>query len=182
MFCPNCGEELKEPNQKFCHYCGNELSATTRAPQLRTERAQEVSPISSPSTPEVAEAQFIVQKPITSVGVGPNSKKCLVFAIVSIGLAVASWIVGFNTFLFSIIIHRGDPPLIRIIIGVIVAISLNIVGLVFGIISRVNKAKARQLESPNTVEKLGGAFGIVGICMNAVLMGVGFILLMIILI
>lgn len=177
MFCPNCGEELRNSNQSFCHYCGSELSATTRAPQIRTERIQEIPPVYSPSTPEIAETQFIVQKPFTTVGIGPNSKKCLAFAIVSIGLAVAAWIVGFNVFFWSFVMYWNDPPTIRIIVGVIVAISLNVVGLVFGTISRVNKAKARNMESPNTVEKLGGAFGIVGICMNAVLMVVGFIFL-----
>ncbi|MFX1288970.1 MAG: zinc-ribbon domain-containing protein, partial [Promethearchaeota archaeon] len=28
MFCPNCGEKLETPNQRFCASCGREIQTT----------------------------------------------------------------------------------------------------------------------------------------------------------
>ncbi|KKN24757.1 hypothetical protein LCGC14_0891630 [marine sediment metagenome] len=52
MFCPNCGIELKEPNQAFCMKCGSEVGAPLETPQLRTERPRQVSTNTSQSPSE----------------------------------------------------------------------------------------------------------------------------------
>ena len=43
MFCPICGEELKDPNQKFCKYCGSKIQITSEAPKQQiTPRDTEI--------------------------------------------------------------------------------------------------------------------------------------------
>ena len=37
MFCPHCGEKLKDSNQKFCQNCGSEISTAAENSQIITE-------------------------------------------------------------------------------------------------------------------------------------------------
>ena len=86
MICPNCGEKLESPNQKFCVSCGSEILYTPDAPQLKAEENQ----VSSPVKPiPVYESKSIkVEKP------RPHSKKCCAFAMVSLALAIAGYSLG----------------------------------------------------------------------------------------
>jgi uncharacterized membrane protein len=68
------------------------------------------------------------------------------------------------------------------VLGLIIAIILNITGLIFGILSRTNCSKARRFELENTLEKVGGVFGVFGIVLNSIPVVVVLIILIIALI
>ena len=80
MYCPNCGEKLDSQNQKYCSTCGSDLTYTPEPPQLRAEEDQLSSPVRSIPVYE--------PKPVKEGDLGPISRKCLVFAIGSIALAI----------------------------------------------------------------------------------------------
>ena len=163
MFCPNCGEKLESQNQKFCSSCGSELfntPDTPQAPQLRAEENQ--------VSPTVRSVPVYEPKTINVGGPGPHSKKCLAFAIVSIAFAVVGYVFGgvnIMRFLLPFAFYLGYSIGF---IGLIVAVILNITGLVFGILSRTNSSKAGKFEPINTLEKMGSVFSVFGIIMNSI--------------
>lgn len=164
MFCPNCGEKLESQNQKFCVSCGSDLPYTPDAPQIKAEENQVSSTIRSVPVYE--------SKPIKVGGSGPYSKKCFAFALVSIALAIVGFSFGginlIRTFLPAYFFPYYPGGLGGGIVGLIIAIVLNIGGLVFGILSRVNSSKAGKNEPVNTLEKLGSVVAVFGIIMNAI--------------
>jgi hypothetical protein len=56
----------------------------------------------------------------------------------------------------------------RMIVELIIITIIHVVGVVFGIVSRVNGQKARNLDPENAAEKVGSLFGLGGIIINAV--------------
>ncbi|KKN24759.1 hypothetical protein LCGC14_0891650 [marine sediment metagenome] len=168
MFCPSCGSELTEPNQSFCSKCGSEIGARLEIPQLRTERPRQVSTNTLQSPPESTSVQIYQQKPMIKEGrPGPYSKKCLVFAIVSIGLAISGLVISTGSVIFAMISWFGFAQnSIGFLLRLIIVIVLNIIGLLFAIESRLDSKKAGELEPVNTVEKIGSIFAIIGIIVN----------------
>jgi len=163
MFCPNCGEKLESQIQKFCPNCGSKLSYTPDAPGLKAAVNQAESTVKS--TPIYASKTFKVDGP------GPHSKMCFAFALVSIALAIVSFNFGAISFFRTILPIRLFPFYIGGsggVIGLVIAIVLNIVGLIFGITSRVNSSKAGEYEPINTLEKIGSVVSIFGIIINAI--------------
>ena len=175
MFCSYCGVQLTNPNQKFCHNCGKVIEdrIISKTPQLRTGGTQYV-----PTTVSVPTHGYTNIPAIQNISVkeegrpGPLSVKCFVFALVSIGIAIIAAILGGGVFLFSRIFGvRGNFfNIMRIILWIIVLIA-QFVGLIFGIQSRKNSKKAVSIEPRNTLEKLGSVFGIIGIIVNAIAIG-----------
>ncbi|MFX0104611.1 MAG: zinc-ribbon domain-containing protein [Candidatus Hodarchaeota archaeon] len=170
MFCPNCGTELLSSNQKFCHNCGGEIPPLLRATNFRIE----IPTISQPKLKNegyqniIAKSRYfpvIKQQPIQVGLPGPYSKRCLSLSIISILVAIFDWILNYIIFRFQIIILPVFD--FRIIMLLTNAIIINIVGLIFGILSRSNSAKAGILEPGNSVEKVGSTFAILGIIINA---------------
>ena len=169
MFCPNCGERLESQNQKFCASCGSVLSYTPPdSPQPRVEENQVSSPVRSVPVYE--------SKTIKVGGPGPHSKKCFAFAFVSVALAIVGYSSGgiffIRNFLPGYFLQYyfgglggglgGGPG------GLIIAVVLNITGLIFGILSRVNTIKAGVSEPINALEQFGSVVAVFGIIMNAI--------------
>ncbi len=177
MFCPNCGEKLKSQDQSFCASCGSEIHSTPppEAPQVRAEEKQVSSPvISVPVYPS---------KPVKVGGPGSHSKKSFAFAIVSLALACVGYAFGASIFRGILFPYSYYYPYYSFrVIGLIIAVILNITGLIFGILSRTNSSKARISEPINTLEKLGSVFAIFGIVINSIPLVVVSIILIIMLI
>ncbi|TES98300.1 MAG: zinc ribbon domain-containing protein [Promethearchaeota archaeon] len=166
MFCPNCGERYESQNQKFCTNCGSELSNIFDAPQTPQLRVEENQASSTVRSIPVYES-----KSIKVGGPGPNSKMCFAFAIVSIALAIAGFIFGgnyfFRYFIYSLLPYYPGGLGLGIV-GLIIAIALNIGGLIFAILSRVNSSKAGKNEPRNTLEQFGSVVAVFGIIMNII--------------
>jgi len=176
MFCPNCGEKLKSQDQSFCASCGSEIQSTLppEAPQVRAEEKQVLSPARS--------VPVYPSKPIKVGGPGPHSKKSFAFALVSLALAGVGFAFGARTFMGILMPYSSYYPYSSSWLGLIIAVILNITGLVFGILSRTNSSKARISEPINTLEKLGSVFAIFGIVINSIPIVVVSIILIIMLI
>jgi len=167
MFCQNCGEKYESQNRRFCTNCGSELSNVFDIPQTPQVRVEENQASSTVRSIPVYES-----KSIKVGGPGPNSKMCFAFAIVSIALAIAGFIFGgnyfFRFFLYSFMSPIFSGGLHLGIIGLIIAIVLNIGGLIFAIISRVNSSKAGKNEPINILEQFGSVVAVFGIIMNII--------------
>ena len=156
MYCTNCGVKL-DGQQKFCPTCGAEL--------LEGSEVQSTSYATVP----VQSMQIIDGTP------GLDSKKCLGFSIPSVAMAVATLVIAGLLRLFFLL----GMPLPLFIIGVIIGIIINIVGLTFGIISRINGYKATKSEPKNAIVTVGSIFAILGIIGNAILIIVALIVMVI---
>lgn len=53
---------------------------------------------------------------------------------------------------------------------------LNGLGLIFGIVARVNASRAKKYETDNTIRKVGGLFSILGIVFNSMAIGLAVII------
>ena len=186
MFCPNCGRELKVPNQRFCVHCGNDLTIISKTSQSRTDGTQYLA---IPRTkPIPADSYFPVRKK-EKVVPGPHSKKCLGFALVSIGIGLFAYYFGSNalSYIFlrsmfpSSYFDYSESEIIRLLfILLIIVLCLHVFGLTLGILSRKESRKAGELEPTNSVEKAGSVFGIFGIITNSIALIVSLIMAIII--
>jgi len=174
MSCKNCGEKL-EPHQNFCPSCGSVVLDSPDATQLRVQENQVSSTVRS--VPD--------SKPINAVRPGLHSKKCFAFAIVSLVLAGAGLIYGGGIVmrLLSPYYYYYPYPYYSFGLGgFIIAVVLNITGLIFGILSKTNSSKAKKFEPINTLRKVGGVFSVFGIVLNSIPVAVVAIILIIMLI
>ncbi len=160
MFCPNCGEKLESQDQRFCARCGSEILSPSvpAVPQLPAEEIQVQTPTSS--------VPIYDSKPIKVQGLGSHSKKCFSYSLVSIAFFIVGFIFGVINLLRFILPFHFFPFLSRGFIMWIIAIVLHFVGLIFGILSRVNSKRARNLEADHALEKVGSVFGVFGIILN----------------
>ena len=157
----------------FCHICGINLSNILNRPELRTERSQNKAIAKSQSTPVYTGFPVSKQKLVKKREVGPYSKKCLGFALLSFAIAIFCVFAGGAILLLIIISRYAFVGLI----GFIVSILANSVGLIFGILSRVNKTKAGKAEPSNSHKKVGSVFGILGIIFNSIELGLALIIM-----
>ncbi|MFX0179771.1 MAG: zinc-ribbon domain-containing protein [Candidatus Hodarchaeota archaeon] len=180
MFCPHCGEKLKDPDQKFCQNCGSELSTPAGDSQLITEIESVPSKIESPSIPKTIEAPVSDKQILTPGTPGRFSKKCLAFAIVSICIAIPFLIIGFNIFRYSGQLFvfslnemaRRFPALIALIV-------IHFIGSFFAGKSKSYGKMAKEFEPVNTSEKVGSSLRIVGEIINDIPIGVYFTILIV---
>lgn len=158
MFCPNCGKKVEIPNQKFCLNCGSELPII---PEI-------MQPISSPQTTQKdVGIQFIERKPV--IIKGPYSKRTLGFGIASLVLAVTLFNIG------SSLVTFPSYGYTRFISNAFTAFGIiHIVGVVLGILSKINNQQARKLEPENIFIRVGNVLGIIGIIINTILMVISF--------
>ncbi len=174
MFCKNCGEKL-EPHQKFCISCGSVVLDSPDAPQPRAEENQVSSTVRS--------VPVYDSKPINAGEPGLHSKRCFVFAIVSLVLAGAGLIYGGGNVMRLLSPYYYYYPYYSFGLGgFTIAVVLNITGLIFGILSKTNSSKAKKFEPINTLRKVGGIFSIFGIVLNSIPVAVVAVILIILLI
>lgn len=161
MFCPNCGEKMEDQTQKFCTSCGSEMPFTSETPQLKKEVVQTSSTIQPQSIP------IYKPKSVQIGGPGPDSKKCLIFAMGSIVLFVIGVSIGGFAFMRNIGSFYFFPMFNIGFLGLIVAVVFNILGLVFGILSRIFSGRAAS-EPINNVERFGSVIAVFGIIFNVI--------------
>jgi len=158
MFCSECGEKLIAPDQKFCHNCGTEVLATSKANDDKNERIQNVSAPKILYTPVKQQRQLKMGRP------GKYSKLCLEFSLVSIVIGLVTLIIGYNYYwLFNYPYNN-----IGRLVFVIVVLLLRVGGLIMGVFSKIYSSKAEKLEPYNDIEKAGSIFGIFGILINSI--------------
>ncbi|MFX0004994.1 MAG: zinc-ribbon domain-containing protein [Candidatus Hodarchaeota archaeon] len=159
MFCSHCGEKLLDPEQKFCQNCGTEILITSKTTDYKQERIPNTTPSKIVYVPVPQKTQ--VQRGLP----GKYSKLCLGQALVSIFIGILSLIIGYNFYrsLYS-------PPFYYTgtFITAIVILLSRVAGLVLGVLSRVNGAKAENFEPYNDTEKAGSIFAVFGIIINAI--------------
>jgi len=179
MFCPHCGEKLKDSHQKFCQNCGSEISTTAEDSQLITEPEPGPSISKSPSIPKITEVPASGKQLLAPGTPGKYSKKCLAYAIVSICIAIPFIFVGFNIFRYSgrlfVFINYELARRFGSFIGLII---VHVVGSFFAGKSRKYGKMAKEFEPANTAEKVGSSLGIVGEILNDIPMAAYFTILM----
>jgi hypothetical protein len=159
MFCSHCGEKLIDAEQKFCQNCGTEIQVISKSPNDKIERIQDDTP------PKIIYVPLQQQKQLQRGLPGKYSKLCLGLALISIFIGILSLIIGYNYYRFLYL-----PPFYYVgslIVSIAILLS-RVGGLVLGVLSRINSAKAENFEPYNDTEKAGSIFAIFGIIINAI--------------
>ena len=162
MFCPNCGEKLETPNQRFCASCGSEIQ-TTASPEIPSQPVEEAQAPPPESTVPVYDS-----KPIKSYGGAFHSKKSFTYSLISIGFFVAGMIFGSGMILRMILPFYFFPFFSGRLFMPIVAFVLHLIGFIFGIVSRENSSKAKKSGEDHALGKVGSVFGVFGVILNIV--------------
>jgi hypothetical protein len=164
MYCQNCGAKLEMENQRFCQNCGSEI--VPEIPQKTFDMDKNI-----PTTKPIPIPQYTatIKKGDEP---GAYSKRCLGFGIVSLVIGVITLNIGstfitmpFPYFYFGIS---------RIFIGLAI---VHVAGIIFGILSRVNSEKARELEPETSILKAGRGLGIAGLIINIILLFAAIVLI-----
>ncbi|TFG25668.1 MAG: zinc ribbon domain-containing protein [Promethearchaeota archaeon] len=146
MYCANCGTELNNPNQKFCHNCGKENLISSIFPQIRPE-----------STQNTSKASALYQMSYKKGGF--YSTLYSLFAISSFLIGLLSLILIGPIFLltrpdlWTLKYYRWRATVLTVMI------TLHSGGLTLGILSKGYIKKAGDE---------GGVLGIFGIILNAI--------------
>jgi len=164
MFCQNCGAKLEMENQRFCQNCGSEIFSEYETPQIITEIDQNKTTTESIPIPQYGTTLKKGGEP------GPYSKRCLGFGIVSLIIGVITFNIG-STFITDLFFYF---PTGRIFIGLAI---VHVAGIIFGILSRVNSGKAKELEPESTILKAGSVLGIIGLVINSILLVASIVLI-----
>jgi hypothetical protein len=151
MFCPICGQPLKE-NHEFCPSCGSDVS------QL---------------PPSYVDTSIPGQKSVMKGPAGPNSKICLILAIFSMAIVGVG---EFTSLMFLTGTLLSPTYGLNTVTIIILTAVIHIVGIVFGILSRVFSGKAGKMEPRNNIEKVGSVLAIIGIASNAMSLGTTFLM------
>ncbi|MFX0032062.1 MAG: zinc-ribbon domain-containing protein [Candidatus Hodarchaeota archaeon] len=173
MYCPNCGEELREANQRFCSRCGSKISSSNEIVELESEPIQEPMPVVQQSKQISSEIPVSPQKTPIKGAVGRYSKKSLADGIISIGITVVALYCTFVVFMVArtlspyLQFFSWNPAIRRTVLLTILAV-IYLVGLILANAARSNSKKARSYESENGVRKAGNVLGIIGTIINAI--------------
>lgn len=166
MFCPNCGEKLDNPNQKFCAHCGSEIQVTPSSEVFEGYNATQAPVVKTPSPPPVPATPVYDAKPVKPKGTGSYSRKSLAYALIWPIFFIIAFYLGF---IFTILRSFSySPYLPRNPALWIAPIVLHIVSLIFSIASKVNSNKARIYEDRNGLQKAGSILSVFGIVLNVI--------------
>ena len=135
MSCPNCGAKLEHPTQRFCQDCGTKLPDLSDSSEL----AQKLS-VSQDSRDNYQ----LQQKSVKISSPRPLSKTSLGLGIVSVIIAVTTFNLGTSFFIEPYLFPLSINQVLLIFFGI-----LNIIGTVFGIISKIFNIQAQKNESLN---------------------------------
>jgi hypothetical protein len=166
MYCKNCGEKLEIKNQRFCQYCGKKVQPRYNASQIKP--IGDLNDSISVSPPVY---QSIGKKSTVKGRAGSYSKKTLGFGIVSLVILTVTFNIGSTAVLDPILSYI--IPLRRVFIGLTIA---HVVGIIFGIASRLYYGKAEEMEPLSTILKAGNVIGLIGTIFNAILMIIAIIM------
>ncbi|MFX1390376.1 MAG: zinc-ribbon domain-containing protein [Promethearchaeota archaeon] len=159
MYCKNCGAELELENQRYCQNCGSEIQYSTSSSQTSSIR-DPYKPMSvSPPQYEILETK----KPKKDKP-GSYTKACLGFGVVGLVIAIISFNIGSTIIMDPYFYYYSFR---RLFIGLIVA---HIIGLIFGIISRINYGKAEEREPESSILRAGNITSILGLIFNSILL------------
>ena len=156
MSCPSCGAQIEILNQRFCQDCGGELPDFSKSSALA-----QVSSV----LPEDHKLHQLQLNSVKIPGSRPLSKKSLGFGIVSLILAVTTF--NFGSSLVT------EPTIFNFLSRQNVFISLgiaNLVGIAFGIASRIFNKQAKRSEPLNKAMRAGSTLGVIGLTFNLILM------------
>ncbi len=155
MFCPNCGEKLINPNQKFCQVCGANLKELIPGYAIEEVESNSYSKNALNPQTEIYNQQTPQLQQINKQGI-PNkyAKSCFACALISF---IIGDITGFLTF-----------PAIYLWPFLILLTILTIIGLTFGILSRTYKKRSEEIEPVSGLRKAGSVLGIIGIVFNSI--------------
>ncbi|MFX0075472.1 MAG: hypothetical protein ACFE96_08525 [Candidatus Hermodarchaeota archaeon] len=160
MSCPNCGAKLELPSQRFCQDCGTNLANLPDSSRITQK------PLISQETRDYQRLQQKRLKPSSS---RPLSKTSLGLGIVSVIIAVTTFNFGSSFFIEPYLLPLSLREVLILIFGI-----LNIIGLVFGIISKITNIQAKRIETINVAMKAGSILGFVGTILNTLLAIVAF--------
>jgi len=185
MLCPSCGSELERPDQKYCQYCGIDLTGITN-----TSSREQVPPISPKTVPIVPRNRSEYHPPsLSSISTNHNESTqtpnshiyspleqelisedhthsksiiCLVLSLFSCGLGLFPFII-----VGVIYTSTGFP---QNVLGLIILIGVSHVGgLATGIISIVLIRRSKYTYSKKkSIKTVGKVFAIIGIVLNAI--------------
>ena len=105
---------------------------------------------------------------------GPYSKKTLAFALVSCIIGgIALSVSVFITYVRFVISSYPSPPpsnfpVIDPFLLTTVLIIVRIVGLIFGVIAKIDGNRAIEYEPENGVQQVGNVFSYIGIIINGI--------------
>jgi hypothetical protein len=162
MSCPNCGAKLEHPTQRFCQDCGSKLPDFSDSSEL----AQKYS-----ASQESLDVRQLQQKSVKISSPRPLSKASLGLGIVSVIIAVTTFNLGTSFFIEPYLFPLSINQILLVFFGI-----LNIIGTVFGIISKIFNIKAQKNEDVNVAMKAGNLLGIIGTIFNVLLMIAAFAL------
>ena len=156
MFCQNCGQKIEKSNQRFCMNCGVKISLTSEAPQYTSTTITQRTPV------------YTSQQKSEEIGL--TSILCLIFALISFCLVIINLIVllNFSFYRYGLIMMAA-------------VIVSHFVGLLLGIVSKVNSKLAEDSGAINSFQRVGNTFGVLGIVFNAILLALAIIILPILL-
>jgi len=157
MFCPNCNKKLKSINQEVCHNCGSKIPNILESLQSLST----LEPTSQNTYIQYIKRQVFRKKDF-------YTKRALEFGIISLIFVIMIPNIGFR------IASRFDYSGV-ILISFIAFGILHFIGLILGILSKMNNLKARNFETENKFTKPGSILGLVGIIGNSLFMALCFL-------
>ncbi|MFX0032061.1 MAG: hypothetical protein ACFE8E_02390 [Candidatus Hodarchaeota archaeon] len=179
MFCPDCGEEIKDSNQELCNKCGRKILSSNKITKLKINQNEYKTPLSQKLKSMHAKVLVSPQEATLEL----YSKRYLADGIISIIIAAISLFCGLMVTIFSILMELFFPLspgqfIIRTIILIILVI-LYVIGLIFALASRSNSKKFESFNAKNGTQKTRKVLWIIGIFLNSIFLGLFLIILVI---
>jgi hypothetical protein len=171
VFCPNCGEEIQPPDQKYCQLCGADIQLNSDKLKAQTVTDEEFNQGKSSNL-------SLILSIISFLLTSSASIACLAF-IFSIRASLYSsfGMIRYESIFFpswGVIPSSQSRVYVRIIGGSIIA--LCIIGILLGALSLILRKRALSKEAADKSFKLELIFSLLGIIIAILGIFVGYIL------